>query len=301
MTPFRIAILVFLASTPVVLAAPPITYSTNFDNTTDFPAGDTLSSFTTAELPPSNPISNPSYNADQNLDWITTNTNSDANPAKPTDSILPASSNLAQYPGDQWAIMGGLVGLAPSQNTVELWDPVSIANAFNFSMEYDVTESGGVYTNNDAFGVTFRTPTDLLLFQILFVPDTNNPSTVMDVDWNTGGGETSTGITISRNSDYDISVSSSLALGTFTSTISAVGISSSGTFGGTYSNTGQTLGEAGVTWNILNSGNPGNNSIAFNNYSVVPEPSAYVSLVFGSAMLIMWEQMRRRAQRRKLS
>jgi hypothetical protein len=285
MKSFRISILVFLASVPAVLAQQ-VTYSSNFDNTTEFPAGETLSSYTTAELP--------ANNSDQNLDWITTNTDSDGNPAKPTDSILPANSNLAQYSGDQWAIMGGLVGLSPSQNTVELWNPVSIKNAFNFSMEYDVTESGGAYTNNDAFGVTFRTPTDLLLFQILFTPDASNPSTVLDVDWNTGSGETSTGLQINRNADYNISVAGNLNLGTFAATISSVGVVSSDSFNGAFSNTGQTLGEAGVTWNILN-GSAGNNSIAFNNYAVVPEPSAYIGLVLGSVMLMMW-QMRRRTR-----
>jgi hypothetical protein len=132
-----------------------------------------------------------------------------------------------------------------------------------------------------------------LLFQILFVPDLTNPTTKLDVDWNTGGGETSAGFAIFKDAKYDIAVSGTLGSGNFLSVISEVGASSSGTFNGSFTGTSNPLGEAGVTWDIANSGAPGSNSILFNNYAIVPEPSEVASLLLGGAGLLCWLRRKR--------
>jgi hypothetical protein len=58
--------------------------------------------------------------------------------------------------------------------------------------------------------------------------------------------------------------------------------------------TGQTLSEAALTWETATPSSPGNNMFLFNNYSVIPEPSVFISFLLGGATLILWRPRRKR-------
>jgi len=254
-----------------------ITYSTTFDT---LPSGISLSGATSA-TPGVTGVSG---------DWVTTDQNQD-------DSVLSDSSPLAQYVGDQWAIMGGAAvpnaGTGPSQTSSELWYPVQLAHNFQISMEFDITTSSVAYPNDDTFGMTFRNTSGGLLFQVLFKPDSSSPSTTLDAEWNNGGSEQSTDISISRNSVYTLNIDGSLDDGTFQTAISESTTSTEGTFDGTLT-PGATLGEAGVTWVEQSPGTYGSNAIAFNNYEAVPEPSVDAFLLGSAGMGLAWLLRRRR-------
>ena len=281
MKQFRLAILLLLAIAPAGFAQT-VTYFTNFDNQTDFPPGQSVSSYTTAQLPANNP--------NQDLDWVT----SDANQR---DDILASSNNAySGYSGDSWGAMGGELG-NPSQAEVELYNPVKIGSAFTMSMEFVVTSSTAASGNpiNDTFGLTFRNTSNNLLFQILFTPDAGSPNSLLDVVWNDGGSNSSQQLQIDRNAAYNIQVTGNLAAATFQSTVSvASNPSSQGSFSGSMASTGQTLSAAALTWQTATASAPGNNLLLFNNYSVIPEPSALISFLLGGATLVLWRPRRKR-------
>lgn len=256
----RSTIAVLLAAAAASFAE--TTYFTDFDT---FDPYLSLSAFTTNDPPP--------YS-----DWVTTDLNQ-------RDGLLDENSSWAEYPGDQWGAMGGLG--APSGSSLELWHPVDVSNRFSFTLTFGVTTSGGAYSNDDTFGVTFRATDNTALFKVLFVPEPTDPNNTLRTTWVSGTTSTNTNIYLSRNAKYIIGVVGDLDAGDFTTVISSTVTMTSGTFSGTMDATGKTLGAAAATWKLQVPGARGNNLMLLNDYNLVPEPSVALGVLVGGALLVL--------------
>lgn len=209
-------------------------------------------------------------------------------------------SGYSQTLTDNWALLGGATGFTPGQSTVYLWRPVDLTGASGASFTVGsmaVISSALPRLSADTFGWTFRDSSDNTLFSLRFDPETDGPLGDLNIRmYNSSGTE----FLAAGSGDWDIYYNSIYSLNVSVSSSGLVDVSftdanSITTQAITGAATGinpASISGVAATW-VLDSPGPGvdgtpqtgfgSNSLVFDNYGLVPEPSS--TLLLGVAGL----------------
>jgi hypothetical protein len=223
--------------------------------------------------------------------WVTNDPFNPGTNAGQTD-FVGILSGYSQTVTDHWALLGGATGFSPGQPTIYLSRPVDLSGSasVSFTTGMAVISSAVPRPNEDTFGWTFRNNLDVTLFSLLFDPNTavNGDLAIRIYDSSNveiaGAGSGSWSMFYNAIYSLDVSVNS---LGVVDVNFTDANSITTQVING--ASTGIDPGDiAGVaaTW-ILddNTENPtgvygafGSNSLVFDNYSLVPEPSSALLL-----------------------
>lgn len=216
--------------------------------------------------------------------WVTNDPYVEAIDAGQADyvGVVP---NYSATTSDHLALLGGATGFAPGQPTVYLWRPVDLSGSSfaSFSVGMAVTSSASPRTNEDTFGWTFRDSTNATLFSLRFDPSTAATGDLNIRMFDSSNTELTVGPTwdMYYNSIYSLDVSVN-ALGEVTVNFTDA---SSATFeviaGAATGIDPADIAGVAATWSLASSSGEnaaqndfGSNSLVFDNYSLVPEPSS---------------------------
>ncbi|MBP7949786.1 MAG: PEP-CTERM sorting domain-containing protein [Verrucomicrobiales bacterium] len=198
--------------------------------------------------------------------------------------------------GNNAAGVGGLWS-APALRNVDVYNSYggSLVGT-TFDVNFYLSGSTPGFPDRDSFGWTFKEGSNTLL-RIAFEPNLNpGGENKMEVVWyNPSGTRTSSGFDIFYGSSYSLSVDflGSGADATFNAAVTGGGtIPMSGTLAGKGASTLQTVG-ADFDVTDADPGNSGDNYMAFNQLTVVPEPGSVTLILAALAGLTA----RRRATR----
>lgn len=238
--------------------------------------------------------------------------------------------------GDYAALLGGVFNTPAAGSTLPGHSTVTLTHSANlpatgvaeFDTDYVVSVPGTIHTGHDSFGFVFQnntlnpiTSTNITtnLFSVNFVPTSTN-STSLDNITVTSAAGTSAGLaSFTLGKRYKLTVGVNLTLHTF-----SVGFTAETNTGAIVPGTlptmiatnmlyTGTLTDIGATWVLAapttsaagNGGTPGgtaftsggDNTILFDNFSVmnVPEPSTYA--LVGGALALMMVAVKRRSQK----
>ena len=264
------------AHAQVQVTGPQPTYTTNFDNTAVYPAGDSIDS--EGETSPVN-------------NW------SDSDPNFPDSAgVIPGFSLTGT---DQAVEFGGFnSSFPPTTSPAYLSHPFTpAAGGLAFDVDFIVGASATPALQNNTFAFTFRGATGNV-FSIDFVPQTganaNSVDAIRYTSYTTAqtasgaaGTQTSTGQGIGLGLRYHLALSVSNASSSMEFAITPED-ANTGLANGTPMTFNVALANAGVgvtsfaaTYITAPGASPGNNSIFFDNITAVPEPSTYAMLGLG--------------------
>lgn len=211
--------------------------------------------------------------------------------------IVPGYS---QTLSDHWALLGGATGVTPGRSTIYLWQTVDLAGASDVSFtlgSMSVISSASPRLSADTFGWTFRNSSDNTLFSLRLDPETDGQFGDLNVRmYDSSGSEFlaagSGNWDIYYNSIYSLDVSVNSTGLVNVSLTDANSITTQVITGAATGIDPASIAGVAATW-ILDTPGPGadgsaqtsfgSNSLVFDNYSVIPEPSA--TLLFGVAGL----------------
>jgi len=225
--------------------------------------------------------------------WLTNDTN-EAN-------FVGFIDGYSTSPTDYWALIGGNTGFAPSNLTNYLWHPADLTNGGKSALlNVEMSIAGG--TIQDTFGWAFLDSSQNLIASINFTPGVGH----IDVTWSDYLGNTSsTAYFIGDNAIYN-----------FTMSIKDIGTAAPHMYGLLQSGTDPTYVAVDA---VLPSGTPDvvvdsiasvwaisgtspsdygtDNSLVFDNYQAVPEPSTLALGLLGLGAAVVAYRARMRTAR----
>lgn len=296
-TALAISVTAILLGAPAHLQAVP-GYSTSFDASDGFTSGGSLSG---------SPTTAPAAERWDTNDLDDLTTASDGSPKGQSDFVgieggysIPAS--------DFWAYLGGLARpVIPGADVIYLYRNFDISAATGggngnllFTTQFSISSSNGTYPNRDSFAWSIRDSAANQLAALRFAPDTDPNKMAIFLD-RAAGGTVNSGLAISYNSIYDLTLSisstSQLSVSLKDGTGAISTIFNNQDVSGSAVATTDAVKQVAAEWILKNPASDlagarteaGSNALLFNNYSVVPEPSTVgLSLVAGlGGMIVM--------------
>lgn len=251
-----------------------------------------FSSQVQAQYAPNFDTFTPKFSLSGQQGWVT----NDTNQANLIGYIPGYSESRTSY----WAVLGGVVQTAPSTTSVDLYRAFTLpdnGSAATFSVNFAISSSATPYTNKDSFSWKFRTADGTPIVSLDFEPF--DPTT-LKIYWTTyDGTKSSTTYGIGYDAIYVLNATVT-GLGTasphfrvgLTDGDGAISTPINTTLP---ANTPTGIGEVAAGWKLV-AATPagfGANSLLFQNYSVVPEPSA-IALLGLSGLTFLAARLRRK-------
>ena len=165
------------------------------------------------------------------------------------------------------------------------------ANSYSFGVDFKIGQSGTPNLQDNEFAYTFRSNTGNV-FSIDFYPQTGASANVYDAirvtTYNTAGqaNQTTTGEGIALGSRYHLGLSVNVVTGLLSYTVTledgnGVANGAAMSFSTTLPNSGLGVTSIAATYELGPGTSAGDNVMAFDNFSAVPEPSTYAMLGLG--------------------
>lgn len=230
--------------------------------------------------------------------WVTNDPYDEIGDFGQTDYV-GVISGYSTTTSDHWALLGGATGFSPGQPTVFLSHDVDLSggSSASFTVGMGITSSASPRTNQDSFGWTFRNSSSATLFSLIFDP---TPAVTGDMNIRMYDGS-GTELLAGGSGGFDIFYNAIYSLDLVVDASGAVTVNFTDannitteviTAAATGINPGD-IGNVAATWILADGTTPGteqpeygSNSLLFDNFSVVPEPSvALLGLVGAAAFL----------------
>ena len=238
--------------------------------------------------------------------WDTNNYSDNGTPGNPLDDLGQSDSvgELAGYStsaSDFWGLLGGVIGFAPVVNTSYLFVPLNLVGESQavFNVRFGIISSQLPQTEEDTFGWTFRNSVGNQLLRVAFIPDINQGGQLAVRVFDSANSELagSGSFDIAYDSQYDLSVNVSgagivsVSIDDLLANPPAQIINNQPAAGAIPS----AISNIAATWTLADTTsfpngerpNYGSNSLVFDNYSVIPEPSSAFLLIFSSLFLTL--------------